>query len=353
MRFGGKRGLSTSFTCQDPVRKSELTGGISKDGIFKRIDHSAGEAASTRELNAAKGRRGRLLKQRCPGPWGRGMARADGSPLRAEGSVRAALKRGKPEAPFPPREFILSLAPPIGSVNKGPTPQEKRVAGGWVWSWDTRRGQSISSWSQRFVRDFQQVEWWAKNHWHRREKKRINKRCGQIPPTEKRACKKLGGIQANRSHQFPSPREIWWGFPGGSDGKEYACNAGDLGSIPGSGRSPGEGNGYPLQDSGLENSRDRGVSWATVHGAAKELDRTEWLSNKEISSLFSHPHPGLWRFSKWERSALCGHWLPPVNRSETRAGDRTSCIRSPFMDHSLPVVEGACATQWATWCRAI
>ena len=132
MRFGGKRGLSTSFTCQDPVRKSELTGGISKDGIFKRIDHSAGEAASTPELNAAKGRRGRLLKQRCPGPWGRGMARADGSPLRAEGSVRAALKRGKPEAPFPPREFILSLAPPIGSVNKGPTPQEKRVAGGWV-----------------------------------------------------------------------------------------------------------------------------------------------------------------------------------------------------------------------------
>ena len=43
------------------------------------------------------------------------------------------------------------------------------------------------------------------------------------------------------------------GFPGGSDGKESACNAGDLGSIPGSGRSPGEGNGYPLQYSCLEN----------------------------------------------------------------------------------------------------
>ena len=45
------------------------------------------------------------------------------------------------------------------------------------------------------------------------------------------------------------------GFPGGSDSKESAYNAGDLGSIPGLGRSPGEGNGYPLQYSGLENSK--------------------------------------------------------------------------------------------------
>ena len=47
------------------------------------------------------------------------------------------------------------------------------------------------------------------------------------------------------------------GFPGGSDGKESACNVGDLGSIPGLGRSPGEGNSYPLQYSCLENSMDR------------------------------------------------------------------------------------------------
>ena len=46
------------------------------------------------------------------------------------------------------------------------------------------------------------------------------------------------------------------GFPGGSDGKESACNAGDLGSIPRLGRSPGEGKGYPLQYSGIENSKD-------------------------------------------------------------------------------------------------
>ena len=60
-----------------------------------------------------------------------------------------------------------------------------------------------------------------------------------------------------------------WGFPGGSDGKESACNAGDPGSIPGSGRSPGEVNGYPLQYSCLENPMDRGALQATVHGVTK------------------------------------------------------------------------------------
>ena len=65
------------------------------------------------------------------------------------------------------------------------------------------------------------------------------------------------------------------GFPGGSDGKQSACNAGDLGSVPGSGRSPGEGNGYPLQYSCLENPMDREVWRATVHEGCKELDMTE------------------------------------------------------------------------------
>ena len=59
------------------------------------------------------------------------------------------------------------------------------------------------------------------------------------------------------------------GFSGGSDGKESACNARDSGSIPGSGRSPGEGNEYPLQYSCLENSMDREALWASVHGIAK------------------------------------------------------------------------------------
>ena len=59
------------------------------------------------------------------------------------------------------------------------------------------------------------------------------------------------------------------GFPGGSDGKESACNTGDPGLIPGSGRSPGKGKGYPLQYSFLEDSMDRGAWWAIVYGFAK------------------------------------------------------------------------------------
>ena len=66
------------------------------------------------------------------------------------------------------------------------------------------------------------------------------------------------------------------GFPDGLDGKESACNTGDPGLIPGSGRSPGKGNGYPLQYSHLENSMDRGVWRATVRGVT--MSRTG-LSN--------------------------------------------------------------------------
>ena len=64
---------------------------------------------------------------------------------------------------------------------------------------------------------------------------------------------------------------VWEGFPCGSAGKESACNAGDMGSIPGLGRSPGEGKGYPLQYSGLENSMD-----CIIHGVTKSWT---WLSD--------------------------------------------------------------------------
>ena len=62
-------------------------------------------------------------------------------------------------------------------------------------------------------------------------------------------------------------------YPAGSDGKESTCNAGDPGSIPGLGRSPGEGNGNPLQHSCLENPVDRGAWWAAAHGVTKSQSR--------------------------------------------------------------------------------
>ena len=83
-------------------------------------------------------------------------------------------------------------------------------------------------------------------------------------------------------HQNFKP-EIWtFGFSGGSDGKESACNAGDPDLIPGLQRSPGEGNGYPFQHSCLENSMDRGAWWATVHGTMKSWT---WLNNLTLSLL--------------------------------------------------------------------
>ena len=74
-------------------------------------------------------------------------------------------------------------------------------------------------------------------------------------------------------------------FPGGSDGKASACNAGDPGLIPGLERSPGEGNGNPLQYSCLENPTDRGALWVTVHRIAKR--------QTQLKELSTHAH-NLW-----------------------------------------------------------
>ena len=77
-------------------------------------------------------------------------------------------------------------------------------------------------------------------------------------------------------------------LPGSSDGKESACNAGDLGWIPRSGRAPGEGNGYLLQYSCLENSMDGGAWQAPVHGVSKES-----FTAKAAEHTHTHPSPGL------------------------------------------------------------
>ena len=76
------------------------------------------------------------------------------------------------------------------------------------------------------------------------------------------------------------------GFPGGSEAKASACNVGDVGSIPGLGRSPGEGNGNPLQYSCLENPMDRGAWRATVHRVAKS-----WTRLNDFTLTFFHLFP--------------------------------------------------------------
>ena len=80
-----------------------------------------------------------------------------------------------------------------------------------------------------------------------------------------------GGMIRWRRDRLPTP--VFLGFPGSSEGKESACSAGDLGSIPELGRFPGKGNSYPLQYSELDNSLD-----CIVHRALKESDTTEQLS---------------------------------------------------------------------------
>ena len=78
------------------------------------------------------------------------------------------------------------------------------------------------------------------------------------------------------------------GFPGGSDGKETACSARDLNSIPGLGRYPGEGTDQPLQYSGLENSLDRGAWQAMVQGVTKgQTGLSDFLFQKMVAQM---PH---------------------------------------------------------------
>ena len=76
-------------------------------------------------------------------------------------------------------------------------------------------------------------------------------------------------VQRSTIHKINTLQGYIVGFPHSSVGKEFACSAGDLGSITGLGRSPGEGNGNPLQDSCLDNPRDRGAWQAIVHGVTR------------------------------------------------------------------------------------
>ena len=112
----------------------------------------------------------------------------------------------------------------------------------------------------------------------------------------------MGSVAAAQGLSCP---EVWRIFPDqelnlcpptGSGSKESACNELNLVSIPGLERSPGEGNGYPLQYSCLKNSMDRGAWQATVHGVTKESDMIEWLTHSGLGrQILNH-------WTTWEES---------------------------------------------------
>ena len=94
--------------------------------------------------------------------------------------------------------------------------------------------------------------------------------------------------------RLPNYWSFSFSFPGGSEVKASACNVGDPGSIPGSGRSPGEGNSNPLQYSCLENPMDGGGWWATVHGVAKSRTRlSDFTFTFSFSIIPSNEYSGL------------------------------------------------------------
>ena len=101
-------------------------------------------------------------------------------------------------------------------------------------------------------------------------------------------------------------------FPGGSDGKESACNVGDPGSIPASGRSPGVVAWLPLQYSCLENSVDRAAWWATAHGIT-ESDGTERLTLSDFYFQFTFRVLSFWAFSPFLTLSAQGNQKRGIN----------------------------------------
>ena len=115
------------------------------------------------------------------------------------------------------------------------------------------------------------------------------------------------------------------GFPGGSVINNLAANAGDVGLIPGSGRSPGEGNGNPLQCSCLENPRDRGAWWAAVYGVAESQTRLRRLRSNSSSS------------KKGSQVALVVKNPPASARNVRDTGSIPVLGRSPGGGHGNPL----------------
>ena len=116
-------------------------------------------------------------------------------------------------------------------------------------------------------------------------------------------------LQLTQEYRWCFKILILFGFPGGSDGKESVCSAGDLGSIPGSGRSPGEGNGKLLQYSCLENSMERGDWW--IAWGCKGSDTTEWLT-LSLAEVGLRDHMVILFLISWGTSILFDIVVVPV-----------------------------------------
>ena len=170
-------------------------------------------------------------------------------------------------------------------------------------------------------------------------------------------------VSCNCWHKWP---QTWWlaknntnvlshrsvGFPGVSNGKESASDAGEVGSIPGSGRSPGGGNGYPLQYSCLENSTDRGAWWTTVHGVAKRWTR---LVTKCTHTLF-HRSVGLKleicvTGSKPKPEGLISFWRPQGRICSLPLPPSAACWHSWACGHIIP--DSASVFTWPSLLQSV
>ena len=132
------------------------------------------------------------------------------------------------------------------------------------------------------------------------------------------------------------------GLPSGSDGEESACNAGDVGLTPGSGRSPGERNGNPLQYSCLEKPMDRGAWWAIVHRVAKSRTQLKRLNNGACTWLLGR------HFSFVHLTSECllrtRRWVLIVDLTVNKAGE-VSALDLIFSWRKKSIINNACMTK--------
>ena len=143
------------------------------------------------------------------------------------------------------------------------------------------------------------------------------------------------GQRVQGQETFIAQPELMMGSPCGSAGKESACNVGDLGSIPGLGRSPGEGKGYPLQYPGLENSMDCIVLGVTksqtrlsdFHFPLPKLLTSSTLKRKH---LFPLPRASLWRWSHASLEILLLDMIPKHWRVSSFSWGESGTVKCQF-----------------------